>query len=201
MEKASVEIQRVADMDDKSSAERREELATAVIGQLSYFRRIAFRRLKNMADAEDAVQDALVLAWENVNQFRGESRISTWLIAIVKNSARARLRKSSSRVHLSLDDREIEGRTALSETLSDSRSSPEELCQRWEMVERAVQISRTLSPGTRQVFQLRDLRGMNIEEAARVLGAKKGTVRVRSIRARAAIRQLLEGRRTKPASL
>ena len=57
------------------------------------FYRSAFRYLGNAADAEDAVQDALLSAHKHLGQFRGQARISTWLTAIVINSARMQLRK------------------------------------------------------------------------------------------------------------
>src|SRR4051794_32375999 len=55
--------------------------------------RAAFSKLSNAEDAEDAVQDALLLAYRNIAQFKGESHISTWLVAIAINSARMQLRR------------------------------------------------------------------------------------------------------------
>ena len=54
--------------------------------------RYAYRLLGNQADAEDAVQDALVAAFEHLNQFRGDAQLSTWLTTIVINCARMHLR-------------------------------------------------------------------------------------------------------------
>jgi RNA polymerase sigma factor (sigma-70 family) len=51
--------------------------------QLLY--RSAYRFLGNVADAEDAVQDALLSAYKHLGEFRGESQMSTWLTSIVKN--------------------------------------------------------------------------------------------------------------------
>lgn len=67
--------------------------------------RSAYRFLRNTADAEDAVQDALLSAYKHLSEFRGDAQMSTWLTAIVCNSARMRLRVRSRRQHLSLDDR------------------------------------------------------------------------------------------------
>jgi len=58
----------------------------------SLYRR-AFRLLRNAADAEDAVQDALLAAYTHMDQFRGRSQMSTWLSAIVHNWARMQMRK------------------------------------------------------------------------------------------------------------
>jgi RNA polymerase sigma-70 factor (ECF subfamily) len=49
--------------------------------------RVALRRLGNVEDAEDAVQDALLSAHKHVGQFEGRSQLSTWLTRIVTNVA------------------------------------------------------------------------------------------------------------------
>ena len=67
--------------------------------------RCAYRLLENKADAEDAVQDALLAAYKHLNQFRGNARMSTWLHAIVANCARMQLRKRPHHIHVSLDSR------------------------------------------------------------------------------------------------
>jgi DNA-directed RNA polymerase specialized sigma24 family protein len=54
---------------------------------LARFRRIALRFLGNIADAEDAVQDALLSAFTHLDQFGGQAKMSTWLTAIVINAA------------------------------------------------------------------------------------------------------------------
>src|SRR5579863_19763 len=61
-------------------------------GQPSLYRR-AYRILGNAADAEDAVQDALLAAYTHLDQFRGQSQISTWLTTILVNCARLQLRR------------------------------------------------------------------------------------------------------------
>src|SRR3979490_3593375 len=72
---------------------------------LRSFYRNAYRHLGNAADAEDAVQDALLSAYKHLDQFRGQSQMSTWLTTIVINCARMHLRKRPRQTHLSLDER------------------------------------------------------------------------------------------------
>src|SRR5216684_5327910 len=55
--------------------------------------RVALRRLRNVEDAEDAVQDALLSAYKHIGQFEGRARLSTWLTSIVTNTARMKLRQ------------------------------------------------------------------------------------------------------------
>jgi DNA-directed RNA polymerase specialized sigma24 family protein len=56
-----------------------QELSDVLTRHSPRFRRIALGRLGNVADAEDAVQDALLSASTHVNQFQGRARMSTWL--------------------------------------------------------------------------------------------------------------------------
>src|SRR5260370_25594271 len=88
----------------------RSEGATQALEQflsnaLPVLYRYAYRLLGNKADAEDAVQDALLAAYKHLNQFRGDAQLSTWLTMIVINCARMHLRKRSRYIHISLDSR------------------------------------------------------------------------------------------------
>ena len=85
--------------DDQSAA---RELQIVLSLRFPYFYRCAFRLLGNRADAEDAVQEALLAAHKHLHQFRGQSQLSTWLTAIVCNCARMQLRKRPRQVHMSL---------------------------------------------------------------------------------------------------
>ncbi len=68
------------------------------------FYRRAYRYLGNAADAEDAVQDALLSACRHLDQFKGQSKMSTWLTTIVINSALTQLRRRPRQIHTSLDE-------------------------------------------------------------------------------------------------
>src|SRR5450756_2201941 len=56
--------------------------------------------LKDDAEAEDAVQEAYILAYRAIGAFRGDAKLSTWLIRIVANEAIARSRKRSRRAEI-----------------------------------------------------------------------------------------------------
>jgi RNA polymerase sigma-70 factor, ECF subfamily len=73
-------------------SEARELQKVLSLSSPSFYRR-ALRLLGNRADAEDAVQDALLAAYKNLHQFRGQSQMSTWLTTIVRNCALMQLRK------------------------------------------------------------------------------------------------------------
>src|SRR5215831_21246809 len=107
--------------------ERLRELTTIISSRLPIFQRIALRKLNNVADAEDAVQDALLAAYTHVRQFRGQAQLSTWLTAIVINSVRMKLRRRQRRMLIQLEGNEREhDESSLSEALTDCRPDPEE---------------------------------------------------------------------------
>ena len=154
--------------------------------------RSAYRLLGNTAEAEDAVQDALLSAYKHLSEFRGESQMSTWLTAIVCNSARMRLRTRSRRQHLSLDDRiGEEKKYSISERLSYHGPSPEDACRGSELAARIAALLPHLSPTLRKAFELRDLNGLTTTEAARILGIAEGTLKAQLCRARIKLRNLM----------
>jgi RNA polymerase sigma-70 factor (ECF subfamily) len=154
--------------------------------------RSAYRFLRNTADAEDAVQDALLSAYKHLSEFRGESQMSTWLTAIVCNSARMRLRRRPGRPHLSLDDRIGEEKQySVSERLAYKGPSPEDACRGSELAKRVAALLPHLSPSLRKAFELRDLNGLTTTEAARILGVAEGTLKAQLCRARIKLRTLM----------
>jgi RNA polymerase sigma-70 factor (ECF subfamily) len=158
---------------------------------LLLFYRRAHRHLGNAADAEDAVQDALLSAYKHLDQFKGQAQMSTWLTAIVTNSARMQLRRRLRHIHLSLDERFVEGEgNPLAERLAHRGPSPEDECQNSELHGRLMQFVSQLSPPLREAFHLRALDGLTTSEAAHILGVPDGTVKARLARARARLKVL-----------
>ena len=170
------------------------EMAAALSRYRRSCYRHAFRYLGNFADAEDAVQDALLSAYKHADQFRGEARMSTWLTAIVINAARMQLRRRPRQTHVSLDEHSEAESYALSELLPDHRPSPAEQCLRSDLAENVLQLTRQLSPTLRRAFQLRHADGLTIREMTDILGVAEGTVKARVARAHAKLRSLMRKR-------
>jgi len=162
------------------------ELQDVLSLRLPSFYRCAFRLLGNAADAEDAVQEALLAAYKHINQFRGQSQISTWLTAIVRNCALMQLRKRQRQIHFPLDkERRNEPPRFLWEGLADERPSPEEELRTFELRSRLRKATALLSPTLRRTFQLRVVDGLSIAQTAQILGVPHGTVKAQMARARA----------------
>jgi RNA polymerase sigma-70 factor (ECF subfamily) len=166
------------------------ELTDLIASHSPRFRRIALAHLGDAADAEDAVQDALLAALTHVGQFRGQAKMSTWLTAIVINSARMKLRRRFGRVYLAIDQTDGKDFT-LAEMLSDTRPGPEEAYRKREVAEKLAQATSRLSPTLLRTFQLRDVYGLNIRETAHLLGVPSGTVKARLARARMKLRKAI----------
>jgi RNA polymerase sigma-70 factor (ECF subfamily) len=151
----------------------------------------AFRCLGNAADAEDAVQDALLSAYKHLAQFRGQALISTWLTSIVINAARMKLRRRRG-VWLSLEQPHAEDGLTLAERIPDSKPSPEEACFASQAHQRLLEVTNQLSPTLRRTFQSRDLEGLSTKETARLLGVPEGTVKAQVARARGKLIRIMQ---------
>ncbi len=161
------------------------ELRNVLSLSLPSLYRCALRLLGNRADAEDAVQEALLAAYKHLHQFRGQSQMSTWLTTIVRNCARMQLRKRPRQIHMRLDEQLGEDeRYFISERLADTRPSPEDECRNSELAAHLRKCTALLSPSLRRTFQLRVADGLSIFETAQILGVPQGTVKAQLARAR-----------------
>jgi RNA polymerase sigma-70 factor (ECF subfamily) len=173
------------------------ELENVLSRRLPSYYKIAYRLLGNAADAEDAVQDALLAAHKHLGQFRGHSQMSTWLTTIVVNCARMQLRRRPRQIHVAIDDRigEEQGYSVL-ERLADGGPNPEDECRNSELKACVRVFAAQLSPTLRRTFQLRDMDGLSISETAHILGVPSGTVKAQLARARAKLKDAMRRART-----
>ena len=176
----------------RQPGEYSRELDHVVARKMRVLYKRAYRYLGNVPDAEDVVQDALLSAYKNVGQFRGQAQISTWLTTIVTNAALMKLRQRRG-VWLSLEQLNREDGLTFSEVLPDSRPDPEEICVSSDAHNRLLAIANSLSPSLRRTFQLRDIDGLSTRETARLLGVPEGTVKAQVARARGKLARMLHG--------
>jgi RNA polymerase sigma-70 factor (ECF subfamily) len=163
--------------------------------------RRAHRYLGNAADAEDAVQDALLSACRHLDQFKGQSKMSTWLTTIVINSALTQLRRRPRQIHTSLDEQVgEEPGYCVSERLADHKPSPEDECIKSEQHEHLMRFVEELPPSLSKAIKLRDLDGLTTSEAAQILGVADVTVKAQVSRARAKLRLISKVLDAKPRS-
>ena len=149
--------------------------------------------LKDDAEAEDAVQEAWLLAYHAMGQFQGDAKLSTWLVRIVFNEAVGRVRKRSRRAEL------IQLGGTMEQISDDPEANMNDAAQ--EQPEQAALRAETrrlleskidqLPDAFRTVFVLRAVEELTVEEAALCLGIPPATVRTRFFRARSLLREAL----------
>jgi RNA polymerase sigma-70 factor, ECF subfamily len=140
---------------------------------------LAQRITPQREEAEDIVQEALLKAFRNLAQFRGDAQMSTWLRAIVQNTARDWLRNQRGRVHLPLEQViPGEGATMLLD-FPHPAESPEERCQRRELEWILRSEIRKMSSVSRRAVQLCVLEELSHRSAARTLNISLITVKSR----------------------
>jgi RNA polymerase sigma-70 factor (ECF subfamily) len=137
--------------------------------------------LRDDAEAEEAVQDAYLQAYRKLGTFRGESKLSTWLVRIAANEALMRRRRLSRLAEPTED-----------EGVSEA-PGPQDDAERAEIRRLLETRIDSLPDGYRTVFVLRALEELSVEETAAALGIPDATVRTRYFRARGLLRQWMAG--------
>jgi RNA polymerase sigma-70 factor (ECF subfamily) len=157
--------------------------------------RLLFRSARSIlasdADAEDALQEAYVRAWRSLAQFRGQAKLSTWLVRIVLNEALGRVRRRGAHVIplepiMGEPDDDPHDRIA-----GDATRQPEHAALRGELRRLMEARIDALPEAFRTVFTLRAVEELSVEEVASALGLPEATVRTRFFRARAPLRAAL----------
>lgn len=159
-----------------------------------YERRVfaaALAILRNESDAEDVAQEAVLKALKHIRQFRAEARFSTWLIQITINEARMRRRKEHAEIMEPIADRPDEEGNYVPREFADWREIPSEVLERKEVRQQLAAALASLGEKYREVFVLRDMQHLSIEETAKALGISTGSVKTRLLRARLMLRDLL----------
>jgi len=151
-----------------------------------------FSIVKNEMEAEDAAQETVINAYRHLASFRSEAKFSTWLTTIAINEGRKKLRKSKGASEDSIEEQaESHEGDYTPAPLTDWREIPLEALERKELRE-ALRVAVAELPDIyRQVFTLRDLEELNIEETAQALGINPGAVKVRLHRARMMLQKRL----------
>jgi RNA polymerase sigma-70 factor, ECF subfamily len=153
--------------------------------------RIAQHITQNREDAEDVVQDAFLKAYENLEQFQGQSKFYTWLVRIAVNEALMKLRKRRPERTVSLDEDVKTEDDSLPREVADWSPNPEQQYTQAELREILTRTIQGLPPGFRTVFVLRDVEGLSTEETAEALDLSIPAVKSRLLRARLQLRDRL----------
>ena len=145
---------------------------------------------QNREDAEDAMQEAFLKAFEHLQNFEGNSRFYTWLVRIAVNQALMKLRKRRPNV-VSLDEEIDTGEDLVPRDVEDWGPSPADRYAQTELSGILNKVISDLDAPFRVVFQLRDIEELSTEETAEALGLSVPAVKSRLLRARLKLLQAL----------
>jgi RNA polymerase sigma-70 factor (ECF subfamily) len=155
-------------------------------------------RLRRRFDSSDLVQDTLLKAHENIDQFRGttEAELVQWLHEILANAAldavrQARAQKRDVELEQSLQAAVADSAARLDAYLAADQSSPSEQAERHELLLRIAAALDQLPEDQRNVFIQRDLLGAPVRQIAEQLGRTEKSVAGLLLRSRRKLRELL----------
>jgi RNA polymerase sigma-70 factor (ECF subfamily) len=155
---------------------------------------LSYRLLNNPSEACDVVQEVFLKVFRNIDHFRGQSSLKTWIYRITVNEAhnarRWFFRHRRREVELDTDPRETRD---WKETIADGGRSPFDVVfdrEQAGIIEAALE---RINPVFREAVVLRDITDLSYEEIAEVLAVSLGTVKSRILRGREALRDELAG--------
>lgn len=191
-----------APVDPRETASEEELIASILAGHRENFHllirpyeqqlyRTALALVKNEAEAEDVVQDAVLKAYRKLASFRGDAKFSTWLIAITLNEARGRLRKENRAAFDSLDEQREHNGDFTPAALTDWREVPLAALERQEIRALIEQAVAELPDTYREIITLRDVEELSVNDTASLLGISVALVKVRLHRARMMLQKKL----------
>jgi RNA polymerase sigma-70 factor, ECF subfamily len=170
----------------------------AAFGELVERHRVAVYRaalaaLGSHADAEDAAQDAFLLAFRRLDSFRGDASFKTWLLTIAWHQAinhRRSLRRMWSRMVTPKDQEEAE---AVLENMAATGPTPEGTAAHHQLRQELRRAIRTLSPKLRDALLLARSGEYSYDEIGAMLNTPVGTIKWRVSEARRVLRRTLRG--------
>ncbi len=150
---------------------------------------------KNSADTEEVLQNTYITVWAKINQFEERAGLFTWIYRIATNGALLKRRKEElwrktvSMVDWRANDGDVEDAAPSRERLA---TTPEETLLKRELHEKIRHSAAVLPEVYREVFDLRDVRGLSIRETCEKLNLTPSAAKSRLRRSRLRMRKNLQ---------
>jgi RNA polymerase sigma-70 factor (ECF subfamily) len=145
----------------------------------------ARKMLANPQDSEDAVQEALLLAFRKLHQFEGRSSFSTWLHSIVRNTSRMYYRRAQAHPSISMDQEwDSETHSSVVHDFPDTQPTPEEHCIQQERSQILRKATNDLPERYHAAIYLFYMQGLGEEATARALGMSVSALKAQLHRSR-----------------
>jgi RNA polymerase sigma-70 factor (ECF subfamily) len=143
-----------------------------------------YHMTSNHEDANDLTQESFIKAYRALNSFKGDSSFYTWVYRIAVNKTINFLKQRKNRVHLSLNDLDLNAEHDPDLVALVSEKTPRRALNLSELQEKLNAAMQKLSDTHRWVVTLHDIQGLPHDEIARMLNCNVGTVRSRLFYAR-----------------
>lgn len=155
---------------------------------------LLYRMLGNREEAEDILQEVFISVFKQIDSFRGESNLATWIYKIATNHCINRKKYLSRRRHYdkrSLGDLADRDQPTDGGGMASSLPRPDEMAEGFQMEQLVQEAISSLEEEYRLVLVLRDIQNLSYEEIEQIIGVPSGTVKSRLHRARMALKDKL----------
>lgn len=153
---------------------------------------IAFRVLRNVEDAEDISQEALIKVYKNIRNFNMQSTFKVWMYRIVVNTCLDFKRKKKVVTYSLNENIDLGGNKEVQREIVDNSNNPDVIIEKnytSKLVNDAVNM---LEEDFKTIIILRDIQGFSYKEISEILSCNLGTVKSRLSRARKSLKDILE---------
>ena len=180
-------LRRLRDRDERAFRELVEDHRDRVYN-------ITFRMLGNKAEAEDVAQEVFISVFKSIDDFREESKFSTWLYRVAVNHCKNRIKYLARRHDRDRDelDETTQGSGVNGTIGGPMPSSPQKQLESRQMEKLMQDAIANPEEDQRIVVVLRDVEDLSIEEICEITGLPDGTVKSRLHRARLVLRKRLQ---------
>ena len=150
---------------------------------------LCLRMMGNPEEAEDLAQEVFLTVFRAIGQFRGESRLSTWIYRITRNHCLNRIKFLKRRAHERRQSLEVTRQADLNgqrlhHPVGSRPERPDKLAEGKQMEQLVQARIAELSEEHRELVVLRDLEHLSYEEIQEITGLPQGTIKSRLHRAR-----------------
>jgi RNA polymerase sigma-70 factor (ECF subfamily) len=168
----------------------RKALAQLVKNHQQTIYNFSFKICRDREKAENIMQETFLSMIKHLNQFDGNSRLSTWLYRIVSNHCLMQARKQKDKHFISLNDETDDDNEFYTDKyIADWSKIPTNVVENEELRQIMDEAIKKLDPDYRIVFLLRDIEGLSTEETAQATDLSIPAVKSRLHRARAFLRR------------
>jgi len=156
---------------------------------------VAFGMLADIDETREVAQQAFIAVYKQIGMFRGDAKLSTWIIAIVIRLCRCRRRwwyRRKLRIVASLDEMDAVQKENILGQVREQWPNPGETALQHETRRQLISALRKLNERDKMVIVLRGIKELSYEEIAKIMNCRVGTVKSRLNRARQELKKLLK---------